>query len=254
MKIQLIRHATLLLTINNKTLLVDPMFSDAGTLTPIPGVPNQQHNPLVDLPLPISQLLTPDGILVTHTHHDHFDEAAARLLPKHVPIICQPEDEQKLKEYGFSAVKPVTETISWMGIDIHRTGGSHGTGEIAMKMAPVSGYVLKAPGEPSLYIAGDTVWCNDVHAALTDHKPDLVVVNGGCAEFSEGGPITMDTPDIHRVCCSDPFMSVIVVHMEAWNHCSLSRKTLRSKLSLNDLPNPLYIPEDGEEIHFHIGK
>jgi hypothetical protein len=47
-----------------------------------------------------------------------------------------------------------------------RTGGRHGTGEIGEKMGPVSGYVLRGPGEPVVYIAGDTVWCPEVAAAL----------------------------------------------------------------------------------------
>lgn len=53
-------------------------------------------------------------------------------------------------------------------------------------MAPVSGFVIKAPGEPSVYIAGDTLFCGEVREVLETMKPDVVVVNAGAAEFSTG--------------------------------------------------------------------
>ncbi len=37
-----------------------------------------------------------------------------------------------------------------------RTSGRHGSGQIGEQMGAVSGFVLAAAGEPTLYIAGDT--------------------------------------------------------------------------------------------------
>ena len=53
---------------------------------------------------------------------------------------------------------------------IARTEGRHGTGEIGEAMAPVSGFVLAAPGEPTLYIAGDTILCDEVRAAVAEYN------------------------------------------------------------------------------------
>lgn len=50
MKIQLLRHATCLITFQGKNLLLDPMLSPSGTLETVPLVPNSAKNPLVDLP------------------------------------------------------------------------------------------------------------------------------------------------------------------------------------------------------------
>lgn len=52
MRIQLLRHATLLITINGKKLLVDPMLSEAGAMSPIDNSPNSHRNPLVELIAP----------------------------------------------------------------------------------------------------------------------------------------------------------------------------------------------------------
>jgi hypothetical protein len=50
MQLQLIRHPTLVITIGDLKLLVDPMLSPAGAMDPIANAANQRRIPLVDLP------------------------------------------------------------------------------------------------------------------------------------------------------------------------------------------------------------
>jgi len=248
MEIQLLRHATLLVTINKKRLLVDPMLGRMGVMPPIQDSPNLKRNPLVELGASLDFLQNIDGVLLTHTHRDHFDEAAIEQLPKHKPILCQVEDKDKLKRLGFSNVCPVVDECCWQGITIHRTGGEHGTGEIAKKMAPVSGYVLQAEGEPSLYIAGDTIYCEEVASALLRYQPDIIVVNAGGARFITGDPITMAEQDVVSVCRQAPKSKVIAVHMDAINHCLVSRSQLYDYLEQEGVAGQVFIPMDGEKI------
>ena len=63
-------------------------------------------------------------------------------------------------------------------------------------MAPASGFVLRVQGDRELYIAGDSIWCDEVDEAIADHRPRSIVVNAGAAQFLEGGPITMDADDV----------------------------------------------------------
>jgi L-ascorbate metabolism protein UlaG (beta-lactamase superfamily) len=248
MEIQLLRHATLLVTINGKKLLVDPMLGQAGGMPPIKNSPNPQRNPLVDLSIHLDLQQDVDGILLTHIHGDHLDEAAIQQLPKNKSILCQPEDEGKLKELGFLEVHRVVEAFCWQGIMNYRTGGQHGTGEIAAQMAPVSGYVLKTPGEPSLYIAGDTIYCEGVSHVLTKYQPAVIVVNAGGARFTVGDPITMTAQDVTKVCRKAPKSKIIAVHMEAINHCLLSRRELYTYLQQEGVVDQVFIPMDGEKI------
>lgn len=250
MEIQLIRHATLFINIKEQQLLLDPMFSLPGTLSAIPGVKNTADNPLTALPVELSYLLEPSAVLLTHTHRDHFDTAAMESLPKNTPILCQPADVEKLSAAGFCELLPVEDSREWQGITIYRTGGQHGTGEIGKSMGPVSGYVLEAGAESRVYITGDTIWCAEVEQALQQHKPDIVVCFAGEARFSRGEPITMGKEDIGRICRLLPQAQVTVVHMEAWNHCGLSRQELREYLQAESLADRVYIPEDGEKLVF----
>jgi L-ascorbate metabolism protein UlaG (beta-lactamase superfamily) len=234
-RITLVRHATLLLEVGGRRVLVDPMLGDAETQPPIEDTPNQRPNPLVPLPLPADEVVRDlDAVLVTHLHEDHFDEAAERVLPKDMPVFCQPEDEGRLRELGLDA-RPVDKALDWDGLVIARTGGQHGTGAIAEELAPVSGFALDG-----LYIAGDTIWCSDVEEAIAQHEPRVAVVNGSGARFLEGDPIVMTAADVREVVARVP--TVVVVHLEAINHCLDTRAELRAAV-----PEAL-VPEEGETL------
>jgi len=247
MEIRLVRHATLLVTILGRRLLVDPMLADPGTAPPVANSPNQRPNPLVPLPAPAGEILAGvDAVLVTHTHRDHWDDAAAAALPKTLPLFGQPEDEAKFRAAGFTDVRPVVRTAEWDGVTLHRTGGQHGRGEVGRRLAPVSGFVLRAGGEPVLYIAGDTVWCPEVEDALREHAPAVTVVNAGAAQFLEGGPITMTAEDVAAVARAAPATRIVAVHMEAINHCVLPRSELAAAVRAAGLTARVAIPGDGE--------
>ena len=252
MKIRLLRHATLVLEIGGVRVLVDPMLGRAGTAPAVPNTPNQRPNPLVELPFGDEELSgivdCIDAVLVTHIHADHWDGRAQEHIPKGTPVLCQPEDEAAISEAGFDSVSPVVTELGWNGLHFTRTGGRHGTGEIGAQMAPVSGFVVRAEGSPGLYIAGDTIWCDEVEQALQTHSPEVVVVNAGAARFLEGDPITMTAEDVAKVCRSAPEARVIAVHMEAINHCLLTRTDLSEKLDEQRLLDRVGIPADGETL------
>ena len=248
-RVRLIRHATCVIRYAGRMLLLDPLLSDPGVLPPFARTPNPRPNPLVPLPVPAARVL--DGVeacLVTHTHSDHWDTAATTLVPKDLPLLIQPPDAAKFEGWGFRAVQAVTDSLTWQGIRVSRTGGQHGRGAVGERLAPVSGFVLGASGQPTLYIAGDTVWCPEVAAAIDTHAPDIIVVNAGAAQFLEGGVITMDIEDVVQVCRAAPRARVIAVHLEAINHCLLTRSALRAGFGLAGVKTPLLVPADGEEL------
>lgn len=247
MQIQLVRHATLRVLMGGHSILVDPMLSVKEAMDPIQNADNTRRIPLVDLPFsPLEILKDVDLVLVTHTHRDHWDAAATEIVPKTLPIACQPEDETKFREWGYADVRPVHNSIEFNGLTIARTGGQHGTGDLARQMAPVSGFVLQAANEPTLYIAGDTIFCADVARALEQYNPQVTVVNAGAAQFIMGDPITMTSADVVNVCHSAPHSKIVAVHMEAINHCHLKRAHLEAALDREGLKARVLIPKDGE--------
>lgn len=250
MRIQLIRNATLWIEYAGLTILVDPMFSEAGTNPPIINSSNDKRNPLVPLPVDLSLLSDPDLVLVSHLHLDHWDPAAAKSINKSAAVFCQPGDEETLQAAGFNRVQPVEASAAYQKIKIHRTSGQHGTGEIGVRMGHVSGYVLQAEGEPDLYLAGDTIWCDEVEAALGKFRPQVAVVHAGGARFVAGDPIIMNEQDVIQLARCAPYTRIVAVHMEAINHCLVTREDLGVQMSSEGLGSQVLIPLDGEWMEF----
>jgi L-ascorbate metabolism protein UlaG (beta-lactamase superfamily) len=164
-------------------------------------------------------------------------------------VLCQPGDAGVLRGHGFADVRPVDAATELGPLAVSRTDGRHGTGEIGARMGAVSGFVIAgAPGEPVLYVAGDTILCDEVARALDVHRPDVVVVNAGAARFEQGDPITMTADDVVAVARRAPAARVVAVHLEAVNHCGLTRADLHQRLHEEDLADRVTVPEDGAEV------
>jgi L-ascorbate metabolism protein UlaG (beta-lactamase superfamily) len=247
MKLRLIRHATLQIELAGRHLLIDPMFAEPGAYWSLTLGTSAARNPMVPMPCSAGTLLQPDMIIVTHSHFDHFDSAARKLLPKHLPLICQPADRKRFQSYGFTRAISVDSSPVDMGdLQLIRTNGKHGQGIIGKAMGHVSGFVITASHEPRIYIAGDTIWGPDVQDVLDRFHPDIVVLNAGAAQFNAGAPITMTADDVIEVCRAAPRAKIAAVHMEAVNHCRLKRHELAECLLAAKVAHQVSILADGE--------
>lgn len=251
MQLQLIRNATLRLHYAGHLLLIDPFFAPRHSR---PSYTGKSPNPLVELPLTTDEILAGvELVLVSHLHSDHFDPVAQQLVPRHLPLICQPGDEATIQGYGFAQVMPLTEPLTWGGIQLTRTEGHHGVGEVETMMGQVSGFVLQAPGEPTLYWAGDTVLCEEVRSVITQFQPDVIVTHSSGATWaiSDGtrAPILMDAAQTIEVCWLAPRSQIIATHLDSLDHGTVSRADLRQAAEVVGITAAqLCIPADGETL------
>lgn len=252
MKIQLIRNATLKVGYAGKQFLIDPFLSEKGAYPPFANSARQdQNNPLVDLPVPIEELIDVDAVIVTHLHLDHWDGAAEKALPKHIKLFTQnEEDAKKIRSAGFTKVEVLQENTVFEGIELIKTKGEHGRGEILKRLGSVCGVVFKQQDEKTLYVAGDTVWIDEVQGVIDAHKPEVIVVNAGDNQFLEGGALVMGTNDVLDVHQAAPDAEIVAVHMEAVNHWNLSRAELKSFGEEKGMSSKLSVPADGESLSF----
>ncbi|KAA1283896.1 hypothetical protein BVZ28_03510 [Alcaligenes faecalis] len=260
-EVQLIRNATVKIDLSGTTFLVDPMLSAKGEFPGFPGTYRSElRNPLVDLPFSAKEVLdSVEAVVVTHTHTDHWDEAAQKAIPKDLPVFTQNEaDAKMIRSQGFKDVRVLDGSTTFKGVKLSKTGGQHGTDlwfadpVRSEAMGPVMGVVFSAPQTKTVYVAGDTVWRPEVDQALEQHKPDVVILNTGSALMSgfEQHPIIMGKQDTLQATKAAPNAAIVAVHMDSVNHMSLSRKELSEFVKGQKIEKSVLIPADGESMKF----
>jgi L-ascorbate metabolism protein UlaG (beta-lactamase superfamily) len=189
-KITQIRNATLRIDYGGVRFLVDPMLAERHSFPGFPGTVNsEQRNPMVHLPLPIADIIDVDAVIVTHLHEDHWDQAARDALPRDLPVFAQNDtDAEIIRGQGFTDVRVLSESSEFDGVRLIKTAGRHGTEAhyevMAEILGEVCGVVFSHPGEKTLYLAGDTIWNDDVAAVLSAHAPEIAILNAGVMPWS----------------------------------------------------------------------
>lgn len=254
--IQLIRNATVVFHYAGSEFLIDPMLAKKGAYPGFPGTANSNlRNPLVELPVEAESLLAPDAVLLTHLHPDHWDEAAIKMLPKDKPVLTQnKEDAEIVRNEGFKDVRILSDKSKFKNIQIQKIHAQHGSDEayanpqLAERLGEVSGYFFNEAGQKSVYFVGDAIWTDSFEAVLKSLKPDVIVLNTGFAQVDGFGAIIMGKEDVLKVHKVLPNATIVAIHMEAINHCVLSRKELADYVKSNGISNKVIIAADGERI------
>ena len=256
---QHIRNATAKIEMAGSTFLVDPYLAPKGSYAGFEGTINsQKRNPLIDMKEPVEKVLEGvDAVIVTHTHADHWDEYAQKVLPKTLPIFVQNAgDARIIRSQGFKDVRVLGKNTEFNQVKLSKTGGQHGTDQmyaipqLAELAGEAMGVVMQADGEKTLYIVGDTIWNEEVDFALNRYKPEVIVMNTGYAQlqgFSDS--IIMGKADVAKARQVAPNADIITVHMDAVNHASVTSDEMRKFVKENKL-SKVAVPKEGEVLKY----
>ncbi|WP_299617235.1 MBL fold metallo-hydrolase [uncultured Tenacibaculum sp.] len=252
MKIQHFRNATLTIEIDDKVILVDPMLGDQGTLPPFSFFRfKMKKNPTVPLPENCRPTLEKVTLcLITHNHPDHIDSAAEKfLIERNIPVICSTLDEKTFIKKGLNVVQTINywEKSSFLNGTIEGIPAKHGYGFVAKPAGNVMGFFIELPNQPSIYLSSDTIYTDAIDTVLKKYNPEISIVATGSAQFDIFKPLLMTLDDIVKFVENAPH-KVIANHMEAVNHCPITRAKLSAVLTQKGLIHKTYIPEDGEVI------
>ncbi len=254
MKIHQIRNATLIITFNNVKFLIDPWLMPKDYMPGFDtGIHSEIRQPRTELPLNIEQIVDVDAVILTHYHPDHWDEFAAKALNKNIPFFVQSTDDaETVKKFGFNNVAVIESKIEFSGVSLIKTKGQHGKREIIAPLCEkigmtydAMGVVFKSENEKKLYLAGDTIWCNEVKENIDEYNPDIIIVNACGAKTVIGERLIMDADDVKAVSEYAKNAIIIASHMDTVSHLSVTRDDIK-KLGL---PNVL-VPNDNDILEF----
>lgn len=256
MKIHQIRSATIIVTYNNKRFIIDPWFMPKDYMEGFEaGLNSDIRQPRVELPSDFDvNNLNLDAIILTHFHPDHWDEFAQKSLDKDLPFFVQNEfDRDIIKSQGFSDVRIMSENgTDFDGITLYRTDCQHGRREVIEPVCrqvgmpyDASGVVFKSADEKTLYVAGDTIWCDEPQNAIDKYSPEVIVINSCGATLKIGERLIMDIDDVKAISDYAKNSLIIASHMDTVSHLTVTREDIKS-LNLKNI----VVPDDNEVLTF----
>ena len=255
MKITQLRNATVVLEIGAFRILVDPMLAPKDALPPLKFLGQRQRNPIVGLPVVADAMLeSVTHCLITHCqkgHFDHLDRAGKQWLrTRQIPVICTPHDADHLRQRGLN-VCPLPQAHqqpqAFLGGHIRTVSCTHGRGLVGLLMEHGVGYFVEIPGEPSLYLSGDTILTPAVRDFVARHQPQISLIPAGGARFDVGHEIIMGTSEVIAFTLASRG-TVVANHLEALSHCPVKRTELSAAAVHAGVQDRLWIPEDGETL------
>lgn len=156
LSVTFVNHATFLLQTEGCNILTDPVWSERVSPVSFAG-PRRHRKPGIrfeDLP-------AIDGILLSHTHYDHFDIPTLKMLcERHRPaIFCPLKVGRILSNIGFKEIYELDwwKDISWRGVSVHCVPAQHFSARSPFDRDRTlwCGWILRASAG-DIYFAGDT--------------------------------------------------------------------------------------------------
>ena len=160
LRITWVGHSSLLIEIDGKIILTDPVWSDRVSFSSWLG-PKRFFQP----PLSLTELPTPDAVIISHDHYDHLDKQTIKFFAATaIPFFCSLGVGRYLEKWGIQ--KNFTHEMDWgdsamIGTDcvITATPSRHfsGRGIIGRNETLWSSFVIKG-SRHNIFFGADSGW------------------------------------------------------------------------------------------------
>ncbi|CAN5323706.1 MBL fold metallo-hydrolase [soil metagenome] len=218
---------TALLSYAGLTIVTDPTFDPPQTYSE-PGSSTlvKTHGPAIArVDLPSIDLI----LLSHHSHKDNLDYEGLELLATGVPTLSTPDAATELFGGGLQGLDN-WESTTIGDVTITAVPALHGPPGSERFVGHVTGFVLEAEGEPSVYVSGDNASLPLVRQ-IAERFPaiDIAVLFAGAARTRiVDGALTLTSADAVEAARILGASRVVGLHTEHWEHFSESRADLEA--------------------------
>ncbi len=175
-------HSTILFKIENKIIIVDPVFSNASPFPLIGPTPFKYENDLTVKDLPDNI----DVVLITHDHYDHLDHKTIKKIHQNVGIFLVPLGvKAHLLKWGVPKNKIVEhdwyDNYLFYEIDFIFTPTRHFSGRALRDRFSTlwGGWIIKSKSN-NLYISGDGGYSPEFKKIGEAYGPfDIIFIENG---------------------------------------------------------------------------
>ena len=172
-----LKHASFLINDGDKTLFIDPVFSDIFWFI-------KDFSPLTVDP---RSLPKPDHVLITHGHYDHLDEASLSTFDASTHVISPLGYNEVFKGLNM----PNRTRLDWYDtyrdndLSITLLPSNHWTMRSPIRGPNRSlwgGYLIRTSTGYTIYVSGDSAYFDGFEELGRDYAIDLAIINLGAYE------------------------------------------------------------------------
>ncbi|MDG4837913.1 MBL fold metallo-hydrolase [Micromonospora sp. WMMD967] len=165
-------HASTLIEIEGRRVLLDPVWSDRCSPSGLVG-PRRLHEP----PVGIDELPPLDAILISHDHYDHLDMATVRALlaGQSAPFLVPLGVGAHLDRWGVPAERIIeldwSESHRVAGLEITATAAQHFSGRGLRRDGTLWSSWVVAGARRKVFYTGDSGYFDGYAAIGAEHGP-----------------------------------------------------------------------------------
>lgn len=162
-----------------------------------------------------------DAVLLSHHgHKDNLDYEGLELLATGVPTFSTRDAATEL--FGGGLIGLDSWESEHLGpVTITAVPALHGPPGSERFVGVVTGFVLEAPGEPTLYVSGDNASLALVEQIAGRFDIDIAVLFAGAARTPMiDAPLTLTASNAVTAARTLDARRVVVLHIEDWEHLS----------------------------------
>lgn len=242
----LIGGPTLHLAYGGLSILTDPTFDPPGEYAG-----RATLHKLTGPAVPASALGVIDLVLLSHDQHvDNLDRTGRALLGDVPLVLSTPAAAERID--GVIALP------TWTSHRIAMSGGGeaevtavpalHGPEGSEPLVGDVTGFILRSPGLPTVYISGDNASVAHVTDIADRHRDiAIAILFAGAANvgYFGDGDLTLNARTAVQAAHALGDALIVPVHAEGWAHFSETRERLAREFGYAGLAERLLLPAPG---------